>query len=155
MTRAIAMVASGVPNPEQSCGANGDHDSASDSLYEIIRAPRLHICPEFPILPPSSLASPCADLALRELERGSLMDEVVSGVWWVLALQGLCALLFGILGDLSPAVIMLWLLVLFAAYALLTGAVAIVGVAATVGAVMSRRKDEDSRLLLLLGLVGS
>jgi len=83
------------------------------------------------------------------------MDEVVSGIWWVLALQGLCALLFGILGLLSPAVTMLWLLVLFAAYALLSGAVVTVGAAAMVGVIESRRRNEDSWLLLVLGLAGS
>jgi uncharacterized membrane protein HdeD (DUF308 family) len=83
------------------------------------------------------------------------MDEVVSGIWWVLALQGLCALLFGILGLVSPAVMLLWLLVLFASYALLGGAVAVLGAAVMVGVVESRRRSEDSWLLLLLGLVGS
>ena len=83
------------------------------------------------------------------------MDEVVSGIWWVLALQGLCALLFGILGLLSPAVMLLWLLVLLAAYALLSGAVVTVGAAAMVGVIKNRRRDEDWWLLLLLGLAGS
>ena len=83
------------------------------------------------------------------------MDEVVSRIWWVLALQGLCAFLFGILELLSPAVMLLWLLVVFAAYALLIGAVALVGAAAIVGVIKSHRRDEDSWLLLLLGLAGS
>jgi len=70
-------------------------------------------------------------------------------------LQGLCALLFGILGLLSPAVMLLWLLVLFAAYALLSGAVVTVGVATMVGVIERRRRNEDSWLLLLLGIAGS
>ena len=83
------------------------------------------------------------------------MDEVASGIWWVLVLQSLCALLFGMVGLLSPAVILLWLLVLFAAYALLAGAVAIVGAALIAGVVKSRTREGDLWLLLLLGLAGS
>jgi uncharacterized membrane protein HdeD (DUF308 family) len=75
------------------------------------------------------------------------MDEVISRTWWVLALQGLCALVFGILALLWPGITLLGLVVLFAAYALIAGA------AAVVGAVNNRKREEYWWLLLLLGLV--
>ena len=75
------------------------------------------------------------------------MDEVISRTWWVLALQGLCALVFGILALLWPGITLLWLVVLFAAYALIAGA------AAVVGAVNNRKSEEYWWLLLFLGLV--
>lgn len=75
------------------------------------------------------------------------MDELISRTWWVLALQGLCALVFGILALLWPGITLLWLVVLFAAYALLSGA------AAVVGAINNRKSEEYWWLLLLLGLV--
>jgi uncharacterized membrane protein HdeD (DUF308 family) len=75
------------------------------------------------------------------------MDEVISRTWWVLALQGLCALVFGILALLWPGITLLWLVVLFAAYSLIAGA------ATVVGAVNNRKSKEYWWLLLLLGLV--
>jgi uncharacterized membrane protein HdeD (DUF308 family) len=75
------------------------------------------------------------------------MDELISRTWWVLALQGLCTLVFGILALLWPGITLLWLVVLFAAYALLSGA------AAVVGAINNRKSEEYWWLLLLLGLV--
>ena len=75
------------------------------------------------------------------------MDELVSRTWWVLALQGLCALVFGILALLWPGITLLWLVVLFAAYALIAGA------ATVVGAVNNRKSEEYWWLLLLLGLI--
>jgi uncharacterized membrane protein HdeD (DUF308 family) len=75
------------------------------------------------------------------------MDELISRTWWILALQGLCALMFGILAVLWPGTTLLGLVVLFAAYALITGA------AAVVGAVNNRKYEEYWWVLLLLGLV--
>jgi uncharacterized membrane protein HdeD (DUF308 family) len=75
------------------------------------------------------------------------MDELISRTWWVLALQGLCALVFAIVALLWPGITLLWLVVLFAAYALISGA------AAVVGAVNNRESEEYWWLLLLLGLV--
>jgi uncharacterized membrane protein HdeD (DUF308 family) len=74
------------------------------------------------------------------------MDDLISRTWWVLALQGLCALAFGILALLWPGITLLWLVALFAAYALIAGATTAVGV------VRNRKREEYWWLLLLLGL---
>lgn len=74
------------------------------------------------------------------------MDELISRTWWVLALQGLCALVFGILALLWPGITLLWLVAFFAAYALIAGA------ATVVGAVNNRKSEEYWWLLLLIGL---
>lgn len=68
--------------------------------------------------------------------------------WRMLALRGSLAVLFGILAALWPGITLLWLAVLFAAYALLMGGVSLVA------AVEHRKTSEDWWLILLLGLVG-
>ena len=47
--------------------------------------------------------------------------------WWMLALRGAIAILFGILALLWPGLTLLFLVAMFAAFAVLSGAVAIVG----------------------------
>ena len=74
------------------------------------------------------------------------MEDLISRTWWVLALQGACALAFGILALLWPDITLLWLVALFAAYALIAGVITVVGV------VRNRRREEYWWLLLLLGL---
>jgi len=54
------------------------------------------------------------------------MERLLSRSWWALALQGLCALLFGVLALALPGLTLLMLAVLFAAYAVVSGAAAIV-----------------------------
>src|SRR5437016_5238945 len=75
------------------------------------------------------------------------MNELLLRSWWMLALRGLVALLFGILALLWPGITLLWLVALFAAYALIGGAVSVIG------AVRNRKSDEEWWLILLLGLV--
>jgi uncharacterized membrane protein HdeD (DUF308 family) len=75
------------------------------------------------------------------------MNKLLSRAWWMLALRGVVALLFGILAFLLPGLTLLWLVMLFAAYALISG------VAAVVGAVKNRTSDRHWWLILLLGLV--
>jgi uncharacterized membrane protein HdeD (DUF308 family) len=72
--------------------------------------------------------------------------------WWVLALRGVLALLFGVLALLMPGPTVLSLVLLFAAYALLAGIVYLVGAA------RNRRHATGSHaldwwLLLMLGIV--
>ena len=74
------------------------------------------------------------------------MEDLISRTWWVLALQGACALAFGILALLWPDITLLWLVALFAAYALIAGVMTVVGV------VRNRRREDYWWLLLLLGL---
>ena len=75
------------------------------------------------------------------------MKELLARSWWMLALQGLVALLFGVLAVLWPGLTLLWLMALFAAYAIISGG------AALYGAVKNRTMDRGWWLILLLGLV--
>ncbi|MDB5761539.1 MAG: hypothetical protein JWQ21_534 [Herminiimonas sp.] len=76
------------------------------------------------------------------------MNEILSRSWWVLALRGAISILFGVLALVWPGLTLLGLVALFAVYALLYGAVSVIG------AVQNRKSNEDWWLLLLLGLVG-
>lgn len=76
------------------------------------------------------------------------MNNKFSGSWWVPALRGVLAILFGVLILLQPGITLLALVLLFAAYAVLTGVVSIAG------AFQSRQTNEDWWMLLLIGLVG-
>lgn len=77
------------------------------------------------------------------------MNELFSRAWWMLALRGAVALLFGILALLWPGLTLLWLVALFATYALISGVVSIVG------AVKNRHSDREWWLVLLVGLVSA
>jgi uncharacterized membrane protein HdeD (DUF308 family) len=79
---------------------------------------------------------------------GVAMKDFVSRCWWVPALRGVAGLVFGVLAIMWPDITMLTLVVLFAAYALLGGAVAVAG------AIQNRRSSEDWWLYLVLGLTG-
>lgn len=77
---------------------------------------------------------------------------MLSRSWWMLALRGVLALLFGVLALLLPGPTVLSLVLLFAAYALLAGIVYLVG------AVRNRRHATGAHaldwwLLLMLGVV--
>ena len=75
------------------------------------------------------------------------MKELFMRSWWMLALRGAIAILFGILALLWPGLTLLFLVAMFAAFAVLSGAVAIVG------AVKHRDSDKGWWLILLLGLI--
>lgn len=67
--------------------------------------------------------------------------------WWVPALRGLFAILFGVLALVWPGLSLLTFIGLFAAWALFSG------IASVAGAVRHRKVDDDWWLPLLLGLV--
>jgi uncharacterized membrane protein HdeD (DUF308 family) len=71
---------------------------------------------------------------------------MLSQSWRMLVLRGVLAILFGMLALGWPNLTLLALAALFAAYALLTGAVLVFG------AVKSRKINEDWWLLLMIGL---
>jgi uncharacterized membrane protein HdeD (DUF308 family) len=75
------------------------------------------------------------------------MKEFLTRSWWMLALQGVIAIIFGVLALLWPGLTLLWLVALFAAYALLTGGIAVWA------AIKNRAADSKWWLVLLLGLV--
>lgn len=75
------------------------------------------------------------------------MKQLPLQPWWVVALRGVIAIAFGVLAFIWPGITLLSLLALFAAYALLGGAVSIYG------AIRNRKQNGDWWLPLLLGLV--
>ena len=74
------------------------------------------------------------------------MNETLLRAWWLLALRGVVAMLFGGLAIAWPAITLFSLAVLFAAFALACGAIWIFG------AVSHRKDDQRWWLLLLFGL---
>ncbi len=77
-------------------------------------------------------------LARIEENSGLLADH-----WWVLALRGVCGVLFGIIAFALPGVTMVSLVWLFAAYLLIDGVLAIVA-----GVRAARRRDKWGLLVL-------
>jgi len=75
------------------------------------------------------------------------MNELLTPSWWVLALRGAVALLFGVVALMLPGLTLLWLVALYAVYAVFGGAVSLVG------AVKTRNSDKGWWLMLLFGLV--
>jgi len=76
------------------------------------------------------------------------MNDLLCRSWWMLALRGVIAILFGVITLAVPAVSLVVLLALFAAYALLGGATSIAA------AWRQRKANEDWWLPLLLGAAG-
>lgn len=74
------------------------------------------------------------------------MNNAYLQYWWVLALRGLVAILFGVVALLTPGITLLGLIALFTGFALLGGA------ASVFGAIRNRGNDEDWWLPLLFGL---
>jgi uncharacterized membrane protein HdeD (DUF308 family) len=75
------------------------------------------------------------------------MKELLTRSWWMLVLRGAIAVLFRIVALLWPGLTLLWLVAMFAAFAILGGAASIVG------AVKHRDSDKGWWLILLLGLI--
>lgn len=75
------------------------------------------------------------------------MNDTLLRSWWMPAVRGIIAMLFGVTAIALPAVTLVMLAVLFSAFALLAGAVWMFG------AVRHRRSDQRWWILLLLGAV--
>jgi uncharacterized membrane protein HdeD (DUF308 family) len=75
------------------------------------------------------------------------MKELLEQSWWMLAARGAIAVLFGVLALVWPGLTLLWLVILFAAYALAGGGIEVYA------AWKNRARDENWWLILLLGLV--
>lgn len=75
------------------------------------------------------------------------MTETLMRSWWMLAVRGVIAIAFGVLAIMFPVMTLGWLVALFAAFSLLSGAIWIFG------ATRHRKTDEQWWVLLLLGLV--
>lgn len=74
------------------------------------------------------------------------MATLLKRNWWVVLLQGLAAVLFGVLALVWPGLTLATLVLLFGAYALVDG------VFAVVGSLAHRKEYEDWWLVLLTGL---
>ena len=75
------------------------------------------------------------------------MKEFLEQSWWMLVLRGVIAVLFGVLALTLPGLTLLALVILFAAYALMGGAVSIYAA--------WKNRDHDSKwwIVLLLGVL--
>ena len=75
------------------------------------------------------------------------MSEALARNWWAIALRGALAIVFGVAALALPGVTMLSLVLVFAAYAVVDGVLAIIA------AVRSARRHQRWGLLVLEGLV--
>ena len=75
------------------------------------------------------------------------MNELLQRAWWMLALRGAAAFLFGILALAWPDITLLALVALFAAYAFVSGG------AALIAGFQQRKTDKGWWLVLLLGVI--
>src|SRR5437868_2717900 len=77
----------------------------------------------------------------------SIADQV-AGHWWVHLLRGLAAICFGILALLWPGQTLLTLVLIYGAFALIDGVLAIVG------ALLGRTEASATWLLIATGIIG-
>jgi uncharacterized membrane protein HdeD (DUF308 family) len=75
------------------------------------------------------------------------MKDFLARSWWMLALRGTVAIVFGAIALALPGLSLLAFLMVFTAYALVGGA------ASMVGAVRHRREDSDWWMPFLFGLI--
>src|SRR5260370_5506470 len=83
-----------------------------------------------------------------DLKEESAVASVIATGWWTLALRGLAAIVFGILTFISPASSLLALVILFGAYAIVDGVLALI---------LAIRRPVDGRhwgSLLVEGIAG-
>jgi uncharacterized membrane protein HdeD (DUF308 family) len=96
---------------------------------------------------PGSTATSPSGIPLTGSARLDAMSAALARNWWLIALRGVVAILFGIVAFAAPGAFVLSLVLLFAAYTLVDGAFAIVG------AVRAAQRHERWGFLLLEGLV--
>jgi uncharacterized membrane protein HdeD (DUF308 family) len=73
--------------------------------------------------------------------------RLISRYWWILALRGLAAVIFGVIALLFPGIALLALIYIFAAYALIDG------VTAVIVAIQERGASRRWPILLAEGLI--
>jgi uncharacterized membrane protein HdeD (DUF308 family) len=76
------------------------------------------------------------------------MIDTLSRYWWLLAIRGVAAILFGIAAFLWPAITLAVLVLLFGAYSLVDGIFAVIAGIAT------RKEQERWWMMILEGLAG-
>ena len=86
-------------------------------------------------------------IPLVGVARLDAMSAALARNWWLVALRGVIAILFGVIAFVAPGAFVLSLVLFFAAYMLADGIIAIVG------AVRAAQRHERWGFLLLEGLV--
>ncbi|MCJ2122942.1 HdeD family acid-resistance protein [Methylobacterium sp. J-077] len=94
-----------------------------------------------------STATSRSGIPLAGTARLDAMSAALARNWWLVALRGVIAILFGIVAFAAPAAFVLSLVLLFAGYTLVDGIVAIVG------AVRAAQRHERWGFLLVEGIV--
>jgi uncharacterized membrane protein HdeD (DUF308 family) len=92
---------------------------------------------------PTDFTSPSTDRSLRM----DSMSAQLAANWWLIALRGVLAILFGILTFILPGVALATFVILFSAYMLVDGVFAIVA------AVRAAQRHERWGLLIVEGIV--
>ncbi|GEP02564.1 HdeD family acid-resistance protein [Methylobacterium oxalidis] len=105
------------------------------------------IDPPRPAGPPPQAATGIPGLPLDGIARLDAMSTVLARNWWLVALRGLCAILFGVICLVAPLPTILTFVIFFAAYMLVDGVVGIVS------AVRAAQRHERWGMLLLGGLL--
>ncbi len=95
----------------------------------------------------TSGAAPPSDLPRTGPARLDAMSAMLARNWWLVALRGLLAILFGAIAFVAPGAFVLSLVLFFSAYMLVDGAFGIVA------AVRAARQHERWGFLLLEGLL--
>ncbi len=94
-----------------------------------------------------STGTSSSGIPLVGVARLDAMSAALARNWWLVALRGVIAILFGVLAFVAPGAFVLSLVLFFAAYMLADGVFAIVG------AVRAAQRHERWGFLLLEGLV--
>ncbi|XYD10995.1 DUF308 domain-containing protein [Methylobacterium sp. NMS12] len=100
-----------------------------------------------PNRPGSGPATTPSGIPLVGAARLDAMSAALARNWWLVALRGVVAVLFGAIAFIAPGAFVLSLVLFFAAYMLVDGVVAVVG------AVRAAQRHERWGFLLLEGLV--
>lgn len=100
-----------------------------------------------PNSPGSGPATTPSGIPLVGVARLDAMSAALARNWWLVALRGVIAILFGVIAFVAPGAFVLSLVLFFAAYMLADGIIAIVG------AVRAAQRHERWGFLLLEGLV--
>ncbi|MEE7485586.1 HdeD family acid-resistance protein [Methylobacterium oryzae CBMB20] len=100
-----------------------------------------------PNRPGSGPATTPSGIPLVGVARLDAMSAALARNWWLVALRGVIAILFGAVAFIAPGAFVLSLVLFFAAYMLVDGVVAVIG------AVRAAQRHERWGFLLLEGLV--
>lgn len=100
-----------------------------------------------PNSPGSGPATTPSGIPLVGVARLDAMSAALARNWWLVALRGVIAILFGAVAFIAPGAFVLSLVLFFAAYMLVDG------IFAVVGAVRAAQRHERWGFLLLEGLV--